>query len=115
MIFFYLSKHEALPKSFCDQRLSEVVDMLVIVLTCPSVGVDFRQNVSYHGLTQTLCFTALPHYQKFETINALIVYTENLKGHWTYFWLNFIYQVITDYLFTNTKRKIQKFLLKVNK
>ena len=31
------------------------------------------------------------------------------------FWLNFIYEVKIDCLFTNTKRKIQKFLLKVNK
>ena len=31
------------------------------------------------------------------------------------FWLYFIYQVKFDCLFTNTKRKIQKFLLKVKK
>ena len=31
------------------------------------------------------------------------------------FWLNFIYQIKIDCLFTNTKRKIQKFLLKVKK
>ena len=47
----------------------------------------------------------------------------DLKGHWTIFyfffsWLNFIYHVKIDCYYTHivhTKRKIQKFLLKVKK